>query len=182
MRAGSEWAAAERVRVAVGRVGDAALRSFAIKKRGGARAALVAVVLERPLGIVLAYDDSRKIATVAELVPGSGAARRAAQASLDGAAAARAALPGDVLRAVTATNFVYTSRALLGAAAPERHIVLYGADGQRWDSISNALRKGEARDGSVTLIFERNRVEALHEGQQGVALHGLGGAGGVGVS
>ncbi len=49
--------------------------------------------------------------------------RRAALAAPAAGAAAQAALPGDVLRAVTATNFVYPTKALFGAIPPERHIV-----------------------------------------------------------
>jgi hypothetical protein len=49
----------------------------------------------------------------------------------------------------------YPTRALFGAVPPERHIVLYGADNQSWASVSGALRKGEAKDGEVTLILER---------------------------
>lgn len=44
-------------------------------------------------------------------------------AALNRQLAAETVLPGDVLRAVTCTNFVYPTKALFGAAAPERHIV-----------------------------------------------------------
>jgi hypothetical protein len=33
--------------------------------------------------------------------------------------------------------------------------VVYGADKQAWSSIKGALRKGERRDGPITLILER---------------------------
>lgn len=33
--------------------------------------------------------------------------------------------------------------------------VVYGADKQSWASIRTALRKGEAKDGTVTLVLER---------------------------
>jgi hypothetical protein len=33
--------------------------------------------------------------------------------------------------------------------------VVYGADGQGWNSVSGALRKGIVRDGEVTLVLER---------------------------
>ncbi len=56
------------------------------------------------------------------------------------AEASKAALPGDVLRACTATNFVFSGvAALLGAAAPVRTIVLYGADGQKWSQVNRLL-------------------------------------------
>ncbi len=44
-------------------------------------------------------------------------------ASINTSLKAEAVLPGDLLRAVTATNFVYPTKALFGASAPERHIV-----------------------------------------------------------
>lgn len=47
-----------------------------------------------------------------------------------------AVLAGDVLRACTCTNFVYQTTALFGAKAPERTIVLYGADNQKWSKAS----------------------------------------------
>lgn len=62
---------------------------------------------------------------------------------------------GDVLRGVTCTNFVYQTTALIGAKAPQRTIVMYGADRQSWSSVRGALRKGEAKDGAVTLVLER---------------------------
>lgn len=55
--------------------------------------------------------------------PGLHALADMQRASLNSDVAAEAVLPGDVLRAVTATNFVYPTRALWGAQAPERHIV-----------------------------------------------------------
>ncbi len=36
--------------------------------------------------------------------------------------------------------------------------MLYGADRQTWTSVSAALRKGEAKDGEVTLVLERRRA------------------------
>lgn len=47
------------------------------------------------------------------------------------------AMVGDVLRAVTCTNFVYQTQALFGANAPTRTIVLYGADNQKWSQASS---------------------------------------------
>ena len=56
-------------------------------------------------------------------------------AKLDRVMAGSSLLPGDVLRGVTATNFVYPTQALFGAQAPRRTIVLYGADNQRWPKV-----------------------------------------------
>lgn len=46
-------------------------------------------------------------------------------------------LVGDVLRGFTCTNFVYRTQALFGAQAPQRTIVLYGADKQKWPQASH---------------------------------------------
>ena len=56
-------------------------------------------------------------------------------ARLDRVMAGSSLLPGDVLRGVTCTNFVYPTQALFGAQAPRRTIVLYGADNQRWPKV-----------------------------------------------
>ena len=37
--------------------------------------------------------------------------------------------------------------------------VLYGADKQSWSAICGALSKGAVKDGEVTLVLERARVE-----------------------
>jgi len=37
---------------------------------------------------------------------------------------------------VSCTNFVYPTNALFGAKAPERHIVVFGADKQRWVALT----------------------------------------------
>lgn len=33
--------------------------------------------------------------------------------------------------------------------------VVYGADKQKWANVRSALRKGEPKDGPVTLVLER---------------------------
>ena len=80
-------------------------------------------------------------------------------ASLNRDAAANAVLPGDLLRALTCTTFVYPTRSLFGLVPPERHVVLYGADKMKFAEVSVALRRGEARDGEVTVVVERSRAE-----------------------
>ena len=90
---------------------------------------------------------------------------------------------GDVLRACTCTNFLYETSALLGAKAPIRTTVLYGADNQQWPKVwytynspstsvqlqacriewhfaftvqvMNALKRGDSADGEVVLVLER---------------------------
>lgn len=69
--------------------------------------------------------------------------------------------PGDVLRACTATNFVYPIKSLFGATPPVRTLVVYGADKQRWPKVISALRKGLVSDGEVHLVFERAVSEEL---------------------
>ncbi|GFR48679.1 hypothetical protein Agub_g10634, partial [Astrephomene gubernaculifera] len=127
---------------------------------------IITVSLPRPLGVVLQYDERFRRATVVDLIGGTPADKRRKNAALNPALARDAVLPGDVLRAVTATNFVYPTRALFGAAPPERHIVVYGADKQSWTSICGALKKGEARDGDVTLVLERRRPRESQEQEQ----------------
>ena len=45
---------------------------------------------------------------------------------------------------------------LFGAKAPERHVVVYGADQETWPCVMAALRKGDRADGDVTLVLERH--------------------------
>eukprot|EP00198_Chlamydomonas_reinhardtii_P011867 XP_001701204.1 predicted protein [Chlamydomonas reinhardtii] len=147
----------ERVRIAVGPVADRQLRTYVFARSLAVPSDILTVTLPRPLGVVLEYDERFRRATVVDLIEGTNADQRRKRASLNSDVAAEAVLPGDVLRAVTATNFVYPTRALWGAQAPERHIVVYGADRQTWSSVCGALKKGEFKDGDVTLVLERRR-------------------------
>jgi hypothetical protein len=110
------------------------------------------------LGIVFEEESKTGRAVVAEVVPGSNAEQLRKRAALDPALAASAPKEGDVLRAVTCTNIVYQTGALLfGAQTPKRALVVFGADGQRWPNVAAALQKGLAADGNVTLVLERRR-------------------------
>jgi hypothetical protein len=101
-------------------------------------------------------DSRKKRAIVAGVAQGSRAEQRLKLAGFDKVQRANAALPGDVLRAFTCTNLVYPAKSLLfGLQRPERHIVCFGADGQRWEKVSKALKLGLAEDGPVSLILER---------------------------
>ncbi|KXZ50094.1 hypothetical protein GPECTOR_18g70 [Gonium pectorale] len=153
----------ERVRIAVGPVANRQLRTYVFARALPVPSDILVVTLPRPLGVVLEYDDRFRRATVVDLIDGTNADQRRKKAALNGDLAKDAVLPGDVLRAVTATNFVYPTRALFGAAAPERHIVVYGADKQSWSAICGALKKGEVKDGDVTLVLERRRPRAAKE-------------------
>lgn len=107
-------------------------------------------------GLMVEEDSRKKRAIVAGVAEGSRAEQRLKLAAFDRGQRATAALPGDVLRAVTCTNLVYPAKSLLfGIQPPQRHIVLFGADGQRWEKVSKALKLGLAEDGPVSLILER---------------------------
>ena len=54
---------------------------------------------------------------------------------LDRSQAASAPAVGDVLRACTCTTFVFPTNSLFGAKPPQRHIVCYGADQQKWTQV-----------------------------------------------
>eukprot|EP00892_Ulva_mutabilis_P011490 jgi/Ulvmu1/8713/UM047_0053.1 len=120
------------------------------------RSQLVTVTLERPLGLIIEEDARTKRAAVADIVDGSRAAQRAQLAGFDRARRADAALRGDVVRAFTATNLVYPAKSLLfGMQPPQRQVVVFGADGQKWERVSAALKQGLKEDGPVTLVLER---------------------------
>jgi hypothetical protein len=147
----------EAVRVEVGPVGSTVPRTFIFDKRFDSNVPSVIVVtqLQRPLGIVFEEGPGGE-ARVAELIPGGNADQLRRQTSLDPALSKRAPRVGDILRACTATNVVYQTGALLfGAQPPQRTIVVYGADDQRWPNVAAALTRGLLADGKVTLVLER---------------------------
>lgn len=144
------------VRIGVGKVGGIQPRTFLFEKVLPQPSELVVARLSRPLGIVFEEDARAGRAIIAELVPGGHAERLWRRASLDPGFAATAPAVGDVLRACTATNIVYPTGALMfGAQKPERAVVVFGADGQRWPAVAAALKKGLVADGDVTLVLER---------------------------
>ncbi|KIZ00235.1 hypothetical protein MNEG_7727 [Monoraphidium neglectum] len=149
----------ERVRVGVGKVGATEPRTFVFEKLLPGPSQIVCVTLPRPLGVVFEFDERRKRASVAGFVEGSNAEQRQKVARLNKVKEAEAALEGDVLRAFTCTCPVWPTKALFGAVAPERHLVVYGADKGKWGAIRTALRRGTYRDGPVTLVLERRVVE-----------------------
>jgi len=146
----------EAIRVEVGAVGATQLRTFMFDKLLPQPSELIVVKLPRPLGIVFEEDTRMGRAVVAEIVAGGNADQRSKKASLDPRLAATAPKEGDILRACTATNIVYRTGALiLGAQTPERAIVVYGADNEKWPAVVTALKRGLVADGDVTLILER---------------------------
>ena len=149
-------AEAEAVRIEVGTVGSKEARTYLFDKLLPQPSQLVVVRLPRPLGIVFEEDTRRNRAVVAEVAPGGNADQRRRRAALDPGLTTTAPAEGDVLRACTATNIVYPAGALMfGAQTPERAIVVFGADGQRWPKVAEALRRGLVADGEVTLVLER---------------------------
>lgn len=148
----------EAVRLEVGPVGSKVPRTFIFEKRylqKNMPSVIVVTQLERPLGIVFEEGPGGE-ARVAELIPGGNADRLMRQTSLDPALSKMAPRVGDILRACTATNVVYQTGALLfGAQRPQRTIVVYGADEQRWPNVAAALTRGLVADGKVTLVLER---------------------------
>lgn len=166
-----ESAPGERVRINVGRVGMTQPRTYVFERKlgggggtggsssssGGGGSEIVVVTLPRPLGIIFEWDQSRRRSFVAGFVPGGNAEQLRKRAGL-GPDKSSAVCEGDILRAVTVTTPVWPTKALLGAVPPERHIVLYGADRTKWAELKIALRRGEVKDGPVTMVLERRRV------------------------
>lgn len=146
----------EPLRVDVGPVGDTTPRTFLFEKVLRPPSQLVQVQLPRPLGIVFEEDAVGGRVVIAELIPGGNADRLFRKASLDSRLLSTSPKVGDVLRATSATNVIYKRGALLfGAQLPERTVVVYGADGQKWPHVAAALQRGLVADGFVTLVLER---------------------------
>ena len=152
---GAEAASGELLRVEVGPVGKTTRRSFAVQRRLASPSTLLSCTLPRPLGVVFVPDAAGGV-RVASLVAGSAAGRAAGVARLspDGASTP---LPGDLLRACTATVFSFPPGAqLLGELkGTTRTVVLFGADGQSYEKTFAALAQGRVADGPVTLLLER---------------------------
>eukprot|EP00887_Chlorella_sp_A99_P005104 scaffold25.g5104.t1 len=164
-----EGAQGERLRINVGPVGATQHRTFVFNRRLPGPSRLLAVTLDRPLGIVFEEDPASGRAAVAELTPGGNAEAAWRRARLNPALAASVAAPGDVLRACTCTTITYQTAALLfGAQKPTRTIGVFGADAQRWPEVATALRKGLVADGPVTLVLERPAPAGQQPGVGGV--------------
>ena len=146
----------EEVRILVGPVGNLQPQSFMFPHILNSPSEIVVIQLPRPLGLVFEEEEQTGHAVIVDIIKGSHAAKLCQRASLDPSLEYSAPKEGDVLRAITCTNIVYQTGALLfGAQKPQRSIILFGADGQKWASISAALRKGLYEDGNVTVVLER---------------------------
>jgi hypothetical protein len=149
----------DRIRVAVGPVGRRTPRTYVFERLLKAPSRILGVSLPRPLGVTWAEDGAGRV-VVGGFVDGGEAGRRAAAAALDPVLAQTALSPGDLLRGVTATTVVFRGAGALAGWAPGvREIVLFGADGAKWPAVRAALRKGDAADGDVTVIVEREERE-----------------------
>jgi hypothetical protein len=154
----------ERVRVQVGPVGDKQLRTFVFEKKLRQPSAIVSVTLPRPMGVVFRDDQRTKQAIVEDLVEGSRAAQKAKLASFDRTRRSEALLPGDVLRGCTCTTIAYPAKSLVfGLKPPQRYVLMYGADDQRWEKVATALKRGLVQDGPVTLVVEREMPSTSKE-------------------
>jgi hypothetical protein len=146
----------EVIRVPIGSVGSVAPVSFVFKKILQHQSRLIVIRLPRPLGIVFEEDKKSKRVFIAEIVEGSAAAQLQKRSALDPSLSMNDVQEGDLLRAFTTTTIVYKTGALMfGAQKPEREILLFGADGESWPKVSNALSRGLKSDGEVTLVLER---------------------------
>mmetsp|Transcript_25228 Transcript_25228/g.47686 ORF Transcript_25228/g.47686 Transcript_25228/m.47686 type:complete len:289 (-) Transcript_25228:299-1165(-) len=143
----------ERLRLEVGPVGARAKRTFVFEKTMR-DSIILAVTLPRPMGVV--FEEQRpKQAVAVELIPNTHAERAFKLAQFNKSLESEAVLPGDLLRAVTATTLVYPPQSLVGVRIPRRTVVLFGADGQPWAKTAEALQRGVVGDGDVTLVLER---------------------------
>ncbi|EIE24020.1 hypothetical protein COCSUDRAFT_5564, partial [Coccomyxa subellipsoidea C-169] len=129
VEAGSEG---DRVRIHVGPVNALEPRTFVFTRTLSQPSKVLGVSLPRPMGVVLEEDTRRGRVVVGGFLEGSVAEKRAKVAKLNRVLEDSSVMAGDVLRGFTCTNFVYQTQALFGAKAPQRTIVLYGADKQKW--------------------------------------------------
>lgn len=84
----------------------------------------------------------------------SQAAQLASKAKLDPTARASAPQVGDILRGLTTTVVTWGEGALI-AQTPQREIVVFGCDNQKFSDVSVAMKRGLKSDGAVTLVLER---------------------------
>ena len=144
----------ETVRISVGRVDQQTKQKYVFEKVLPQPSKLIVVTFSRPAGLVFSENSASTQVLVSEVVKGSQAGQKFRLAQFDKTRLQECAVPGDVLRAVTATAVVSVGKWAFGQRL-ERHVVLFGADGQRWPKIAGALKQGLAQDGSVTFVLER---------------------------
>lgn len=146
----------ERIRLDVGPLNNRQPRTFVFNHVLGRSSEILAVTLPRPLGVVFEKQEATGRIVVVGFVPGGNAERARKVASLDRRMLRDCLVEGDVLRAVTTTNIVYPTDALFGMKPAQRHVVVYGADKQKFSAAMDAVRdiQGE-RSMPATLVVER---------------------------
>lgn len=144
----------ECIRINVGPVGRTLPKSYLFDKILREPSQLVTVTLPKPLGIIFEEDPRLKRVFVAEFVPDSEAESQSKRAALDPSISNKVPAVGDVLRALTTTVVTYKEGALI-AQGPEREIVVFGADGQKFSDVAAAMKRSYVSDGPVTLVLER---------------------------
>ncbi|KAI8105693.1 hypothetical protein M9434_000275 [Picochlorum sp. BPE23] len=144
----------ECIRINVGPVGRTLPKSYLFDKILREPSQLVTVTLPKPLGIIFEEDPRLKRVFVAEFVPDSEAESQSKKAALDPSISNKVPAVGDVLRALTTTVVTYKEGALI-AQGPEREIVVFGADGQKFSDVAAAMKRSYVSDGPVTLVLER---------------------------
>ena len=148
----------ERVSIKVGNLRNKEKRTF-VFPRLLPKSSIFTVELDRPLGVVLSWDEKRKVAFIDDFIEGSNGERQSKVAAMSpNKEQTDAPMIGDIVRGCTTATFTFKGAgALVGAASPERTIVVFCPDGKKsgqWSDLRNAL-KGQSRDGPVTLILER---------------------------
>ena len=144
----------ECVRLSVGPVGQTVPQSY-LFELSSPSSKLVTLTLPKPLGIVFEEDKRTNKVHIVELVENSEADRLRKRAMLDSSLELSSPQVGDVLRAMTTTVVTYKEGALI-AQGPEREIVVFGADGQKFRDVRAAMKRGLVADGPVTLVLERH--------------------------
>ena len=139
------------VRLNVGPVNATIPQNFLFEK-SRPTSKLITVTLPRPLGII--FEDRNGSVQIVDIVEGSGADQLWKRAKLDSSLKDSSPMVGDVLRGLTTTVVIYKEGALI-AQGPEREIVVFGCDGQKWRDTKAAMKRGYASDGDVTLVLER---------------------------
>ncbi len=135
-------------------------RSYLFSPLNRANGQLYSITLEKPLGLIIEEDKKKGRARIVEIVPNSQAAQLASKAKLDPSVSASAPAVGDVLRGLTTTVVTWGEGALI-AQTPQREIVVFGCDNQKFRDVSVAMKRGLKSDGRVTVVLERECSQAL---------------------
>ena len=141
-------------RLDVGLVGRTQPRSYLFQPLNRANGQLYSITLEKPLGLIVEEDKKKGRARIVEIIENSQAAQLANKAKLDPTARASAPQVGDTLRGLTTTVVTWGEGALI-AQTPQREIVVFGCDNQKFSDVSVAMKRSMKADGAITLVLER---------------------------